>query len=40
MSKRKTYKLKGSAKASAGGKGVYKVKGGWRIARRKRKRRK
>ena len=40
-SKRKTYRLKGAAKRAARGKSVYKVKGGWRVSRaRKRKRRK
>jgi len=36
---RKTYKKKSSAKSKAGkGRGVYKVKGGWRIGKRKRRR--
>lgn len=39
-SRRKTYRLKGTAKRAAHGKSVYKVKGGWRLSRgRKRKRR-
>ncbi len=38
-SSRKTYKKKGSAKAKAKGKGVYKVKGGWRVSRGKKRRR-
>jgi len=38
---RKTYKKKASAKkASKKGRGVYKVKGGWRISARKKRRRK
>ena len=32
---RKTYKKKGSAKRAAHGRSVYKVKGGWRIGKRK-----
>ncbi len=34
---RKTYRLKGTAKRAAKGRPVYKVKGGWRIGRRKRR---
>ncbi len=36
-SQRKTYKKKTSAKNAAKGRPVYKVKGGWRIGRRKRR---
>ena len=35
-SHRKTFKKKTSAKRKAHGKSVYKVKGGYRISRRKR----
>jgi len=39
-SRRKTYKKKTSArKAKRKGQSIYKVKGGWRIAKRRRKRR-
>lgn len=39
-SSRKTYKKKSAAKkARPKGASVYKVKGGWRVGRRKRKRR-
>ncbi len=36
---RKTYKKKGSAKRAARGGSVYKVKGGYRVSRKRRKRR-
>ncbi len=37
---RKTFKKKKTAKAAAGkGRSVYKVKGGWRISKRRKKRR-
>jgi len=36
---RKTFKKKGSAKRAAHGRGVYKVKGGYRISRVKKRRR-
>lgn len=40
MAKRKTYKKKSSAKrAKRKGQSIYKVKGGYRIARKRRKRR-
>lgn len=32
-SRRKTYRLKRTAKRAAHGKSVYKVRGGWRISR-------
>ena len=39
-SRRKTYRLKGTAKRKARGKGVYKVKGGWRVSRARARKRK
>ena len=40
MAKRKTYKKKSSAKnARKKGQSIYKVKGGYRISRKRRKRR-
>lgn len=39
MAKRKTYRYKQTAKQKAGKRRVYKVKGGWRIACKRRKRR-
>lgn len=39
-SNRKTYRKKSTAKNKAGkGRSVYKVRGGWRISKRRRKRR-
>jgi hypothetical protein len=38
-SRRKTYRKKTSAKRKAKGGSVYKVKGGWRVSRKRRKRR-
>jgi hypothetical protein len=38
MAKRKTFKKKASAKRAAHGKSVYKVKGGYRLAKKKGKR--
>lgn len=35
-STRKTYRLKSTAKRAARGKGIYKVKGGWRVSRGRR----
>ena len=37
---RKTFKKKSSAKRAARGKGVYKVKGGFRISRSRKSRKK
>jgi hypothetical protein len=37
-SRRTTYKKKTSAKRKAKGRSVYKVKGGWRIGKRRKKR--
>jgi hypothetical protein len=34
-SRRKTYRLKRTAKRAAKGRPVYKVKGGWRIGKRR-----
>lgn len=39
-STRKTYKLKSTAKRAAKGRSIYKVIGGWRISRARRRRRK
>jgi hypothetical protein len=39
MAKRKTFKKKGSAKKAAHGRGVYKVKGGYRLAKKTTRRR-
>jgi len=39
MAKRKTFKKKTSAKRKAHGRSVYKVKGGYRVGRAKRMRR-
>ncbi len=36
-SSRKTYRLKRTAKKAARGRPLYKVKGGWRIGKRKRR---
>jgi len=38
-SRRKTFKKKTTAKRAARGRGVYKVKGGYRISRKKKRRR-
>lgn len=38
MAKRKTFKKKSTAKAKAHGRSVYKVKGGYRLAKKSAKR--
>lgn len=38
-SRRKTYKKKSTAKRAAGKRSVYKVRGGYRISRKKKRRR-